>query len=71
LSPPDLSADDMMALKSPIRIHGVVEKGELPWQIEFDTIKKLLSYPKCRSVEVINNPVRPGSNHREMNYIKL
>ena len=24
---------------------------------------------KCRSVEVINNPVRPGSNHREVNCI--
>jgi hypothetical protein len=30
-----------------------------------------MSYPKCRSVEVINNPVKPGSNHREVNYIKL
>jgi len=30
-----------------------------------DTIKRLISYPKCRSVEVINNPSRPGSNHRE------
>jgi hypothetical protein len=28
-----------------------------------------MSYPKCRSVEVINNPARPGSNHREVNYI--
>jgi len=36
-----------------------------------DTIKRLMSYPKCRSVEVINNPVRPGLNHREINYIKL
>jgi hypothetical protein len=34
-----------------------------------DTIKELMSYPKCRSVEVINNPARPGSNHREVNYI--
>jgi hypothetical protein len=34
-----------------------------------DTIKRLMSYPKCRSVEVINNPVRPGSNHRKVNYI--
>jgi len=36
-----------------------------------DTIKRLMSYPKCRSVEVINNPVKPGSNHRQVNYIKL
>jgi len=34
-----------------------------------DTIKELMSYPKCRSVIVINNPARPGSNHREVNYI--
>jgi len=36
-----------------------------------DTIKDLMSYPKCRSVEVINNPAIPGSNYREVNYIKL
>jgi hypothetical protein len=34
-----------------------------------DTIKELMSSSKCRSVEVINNPARPGSNHREVNYI--
>jgi hypothetical protein len=32
-----------------------------------DTTKRLMSSPKCRSVEVINNPARPGSNHREVN----
>jgi hypothetical protein len=32
-------------------------------------IKELMSYSKCRSVTVINNPARPGSNHREVNYI--
>ena len=37
--------------------------------ILFNTIKILMSSPKCRSVEVINNPARPGSNHREVNYI--
>jgi hypothetical protein len=36
---------------------------------KLDTIKELMSYPKCRSVEIINNPVRLGSNHREVNYI--
>jgi hypothetical protein len=36
-----------------------------------DTIKRLTSSPKCRSVEVINNLARPGSNHKEVNYIKL
>ena len=34
-----------------------------------DTAKRLMSSPKCRSVEVINNPARPGSNHREVNCI--
>jgi hypothetical protein len=34
-----------------------------------DTIKELMSYPKCRSITVINNPARPGSNNREVNYI--
>jgi hypothetical protein len=36
---------------------------------ESDTTKRLMSSPKCRSVEVINNPARPGSNHREVNCI--
>jgi hypothetical protein len=34
-----------------------------------DTTKELMSSPKCRSVEVINNSIRPGSNHREVNCI--
>ena len=34
-----------------------------------DTTKRLMSSPKYRSVEVINNPTRPGSNHKEVNYI--
>jgi len=29
-----------------------------------------MSYPKCRSVEVINNLTRLQSIHREVNYIK-
>jgi hypothetical protein len=36
---------------------------------KLDTIKELMSYPKCRSVTVINNPARSGSKHREVNYI--
>jgi hypothetical protein len=40
-----------------------------PTQVVPDTIKELMSYSKCRSVEVINNPARRGSNHREVNYI--
>ena len=38
-------------------------------QYVYDTAKRLMSSPKCRSVEVINNPSRPGSNHREVNCI--
>ena len=34
-----------------------------------DMTKILMSYFKCRSVEVINNSARPGSNHMEINYI--
>jgi len=34
-----------------------------------DMTKRLMSSPKCRSVEVINNPTRPGSNHKEVNFI--
>ena len=34
-----------------------------------DTTKRLMSSPKCRNVEVINKPARPGSNHREVNCI--
>jgi hypothetical protein len=34
-----------------------------------DTTKELMSSPKCRSVEVINNSARPGSNHMEVNCI--
>ena len=37
--------------------------------IVIDTTKRLISSPKCRSVEVINNPARPGSNHKEVNCI--
>jgi len=36
---------------------------------KLDTTTRLMSFPKCRSVEVINNPVRPGSNHKEVNCI--
>jgi hypothetical protein len=42
---------------------------KLKLSFKVDTIKRLISSPKCRSVKVINNPARPGSNHREVNYI--
>jgi hypothetical protein len=35
------------------------------------TIKELMSYPMCRSVKVINNSARPGSIHREVDYIYI
>jgi len=31
-----------------------------------DMIKRLMSYPKCRSVEVINNPIKSKSNHMDV-----
>ena len=34
-----------------------------------DTTKRLMSFLKCKSVEVINNPARPGSKHKEVNCI--
>jgi hypothetical protein len=42
-----------------------------PWQRrqKLGMTKELMSSPKCRSVEVINNPARPRSNHREVNCI--
>ena len=43
--------------------------NELNRKLLSDTTKRLMSSPKCRSVEVINNPARPGSNHREVNCI--
>ena len=38
-------------------------------EMSTDTTKRLMSSPKCRSVEVINNPARPGSNHKQVNCI--
>jgi len=35
--------------------------------MSIDTIKELMSYLKCRSVTVINNPARPASNHSNNN----
>ena len=37
------------------KVNTLVECGVI------DTTKRLMSSPKCRSVEVINNPARPGS----------
>ena len=36
---------------------------------DIDTTKRLMSSSKCESVELINNPARPGSKHSEVNYI--
>jgi len=46
-----------------------IDESESFGRLVFNTIKELMSYPKCRSVTVINNPARPGLNHREVNYI--
>jgi hypothetical protein len=43
--------------------------SEIRQYMSNDTTKRLMSSLKCMSVEVINNPVRPGSNHREVNCI--
>ena len=46
-----------------------VPHGNVFVDLVLDTTKRLMPSPKCRNVEVINNPVRPGSNHREVNCI--
>ena len=48
---------------------GSVEMEAVEMWLAADTTKRLMSSSKCRSVEVINNPARPGSNHREVNCI--
>jgi hypothetical protein len=45
------------------------KEKEMIKQKEDDMTKRLMSSPKCRSVEVINNPARPGSNYKEVNCI--
>jgi hypothetical protein len=65
---------DKRKVKRENRINIIIYTGiYLPWQRhqKLDTIKELISYLKCISVEVINNPARPVSNHREVNYIEL
>jgi len=49
--------------------HGLVNHDFYKVHIITGTTKRLMSSLKCRSVEVINNPARPGSNHREVNCI--
>ena len=44
---------------------------EMQRRLNPDMIKRLMFYPKCRSVEVINNLTRSRSNHKEVNSIKL
>ena len=63
-------------------LHAIIQKNLKNWEdclpfiefaynhsVHFDTTKRLMFSPKSRNVEVINNPARPGSNHREVNYI--
>ena len=70
-------------MNGPTKIHmGAAKRvlryvqGTLSYDIEYvrdqsatNTTKRLMSSPKCRSVEVINNPARLGSNHKEVNCI--
>jgi len=51
----------------PMAYYDLLLKGI--WDALVDTTKRLMSSPKCRSVEVINNPARSGSNHMEVNCI--
>ena len=39
------------------------------WCNVCDTTKRLMFSFKCKSIEVINNPARPGLNHKEANCI--
>ena len=39
------------------------------YHMVIDTIKRLMSSPKCRSVKIINNLTKPGSNYKEVNCI--
>ena len=66
--------------ESLMKKYGITHKVAIPYHpqtsgqvelanMEIDTTKELMSSPKCRSVEVINNPARLGSNHREVNCI--
>jgi hypothetical protein len=48
---------------------GFMKLTNLKLRLDGDMIKELMSYPKYRSVTVINNPARPRSNHKEVNYI--
>ena len=52
-----------------MNVHTMIMHLKELFDKESDTTKRLMSSPKCRSVEVINNPARPGSNHREVNCI--
>ena len=57
-------------------IHIIADNEFCLWQYKIlasclfsDTIKKLMFFSKCKSIEVINNPLRSKLNHREVNYI--
>jgi hypothetical protein len=61
--------EQLIKKKGECMISGFLEEGGVFLFLAGDTIKELMSYPKCRSVTVINNLARPGSNHREVNCI--
>jgi hypothetical protein len=49
--------------------YDLFKQGTRYWLGAPDTTKRLMSSPKCRSVEVINNLARPGLNNMEVNCI--
>jgi hypothetical protein len=49
----------------------LIKKNDHIVKMVHDMTKELMSSPKCRSVEVINNSARSGSNHREVNCITI
>jgi len=50
--------------------HNIVNRNRKEGELRlYDTTKRLMSSPRCKSVEVINNSARPGSNHMEVNCI--
>jgi hypothetical protein len=60
-----------VGIRAPSLILGIDENNVVViyFRMVRDTTKELMSSSKCRSVEVINNLARPGSNRREVNCI--
>jgi len=63
---PSVSRSDFMAMPRKIAFGSCKILSYATLQLALDTTKRLMSSPKCRSVDLINNLARPGSNHREV-----